>query len=321
MNIYTRKNGDGCTTTFTFVKSEELPKNIPISTPISFTFLDHRLLLVKKINGWWDIVGGKIEKGEDYLATLNREAVEEGGVDIHAHTLIGYVRADTIGNTGIFPSLSILPVTYAHIKKVRHPFIPNREVLARELVKRDEVEEFLASSDDAGQLLQMALYAFEVMRAAAYQYEFVYRADISDDMKDVQTTQAAALVRDGKGSYCAVREKGSQKFLLPGGGCKIDEKGDDCVLREIREELGIVAGVVHSLGAVHVRMSDEQGTLLSEALHRRYFLEITEAPHIPTDSEIEECVALPIDELMSVVEHLKNENGPKIRTILEDRYP
>lgn len=320
MSVYARKNRDGGITMFTFVKSIELPQDIPISTPISFAFLDHRLFLVKKINGWWDIVGGKIEKLEDYIAALNREALEEGGVDIHSHTLIGYVRADTTGDQGIFPPSSILPVTYSHIRKVHRPFIPNREVLARELVKRDEVEGYLASRDDAGQLLQMALYAFEVMRAAAYQYEFVYHADIVDNTKDVQTTQAAALVRNEKGSYYAVRENGSQKFLLPGGGCRIDEKGDDCVRREIREELGIATGVLHSLGAVHVRMHDEQCALLSEVLHRRYLFEITEVPQIPIDSEVEEYIALPIDELMSVVEHLKNENGPKIRATLEERY-
>ena len=321
MNVYTQKNEDGGTTTFTFVKSRELPRNISISTPISFAFLDHRLLLVKKTNGWWDIVGGKVEKGEDYIATLNREASEEGGVDIHAHTLVGYVHADTEGDHGIFPSPSILPVTYAHIKKVNHPFMPNHEVLERELVKLDEVGAYLASRDDAGQLLQMAQYAFEVMRSTTYQYEFIYHADITDDIKDIQTTQAAALVRNVAGSYYAVREIGSQKFLLPGGGCHIDEEGDDCVWREIREELEITTGVSHSLGVVHVRMSDEQGTVLSETLHRRYLFEITEVPHIPLGSEIEEYVAMPIDELMSVAEHLKNENGPKIKVVLGERYP
>lgn len=312
-----RRNENGGMTTFTFVKATELPSNVPISTPLSFAFLDHRLLLVKKANGWWDIVGGKMEGGEDYLMALDREAEEEGGVQIHAHTLVGYVRAETKGDPGRFPPVSLLPVTYAHIKKMSHAFVPTREVLARDLVKLDEIEQYLSSREDAGQLLHMARYAFEQEGLVPYQHQFLYSPEVSADISNIPTTQAAALVRGADGKYYAVREKGSKKWLLPGGGCRLSEGGEACVRREILEEMGISDGALHSLGAIRVRVLNSQGMLLSESLHRRYLFETATVPVVPPKSEIEECAALSLDELVAHVEHLKNENGPKIRAAAE----
>lgn len=88
-------------TEFEFFPSDSLPKEIPISTPLTFAFMGQDLVLTKKKNGWWDILGGKVRNGESWQNALKREAYEEAGVAIDDINVIGYVKAVILGKQGI----------------------------------------------------------------------------------------------------------------------------------------------------------------------------------------------------------------------------
>ena len=121
MNSYIKKdNKTGTEVEFKFIPSSVIPLDIPLSTPLTFAFAGQNVLLVKKrLNDWWDVVGGKIEKNESYIETIKREALEEGGVEIDNIILIGYVLATNIGAFNPkFAQRTVLPVTISFIKKV-----------------------------------------------------------------------------------------------------------------------------------------------------------------------------------------------------------
>ena len=61
---------------FEFHEGDDFPKYIPISTPLTFAFLGTDLVLTEKKTGKWDILGGKMEEGEDWISALKRESLE-----------------------------------------------------------------------------------------------------------------------------------------------------------------------------------------------------------------------------------------------------
>jgi 8-oxo-dGTP diphosphatase len=51
---------------------------------------------------------------------------------------------------------------------------------------------------------------------------------------------AAAVIADASGRLLLVRKRGTSAFMLPGGKIEPDEEPVDALVRELREELGLV---------------------------------------------------------------------------------
>lgn len=316
MSKYTKKNRDGNLTEFEFIPSLDLPDNIPISTPLTFCFGGQSVLLVKKPNGWWDIPGGKMENNESYIDTIKRETIEEGGVEIDNIKLIGYILATNHkSEKSTFPFQTLLPVTVSFIKSVNWFFVPSKEIFSRDLVKRSEVKDFLNTRSDNGQLMSVYEYVIEFLDSQNLKYEFEYKTENLYLYDHLPITQACAFIMNGSGKFYAVRERGSRKYLLPGGGCHIYETGEECVRREALEELGIEIEDLVLLGMIIVRIFDGNHRILSESLQYRYFTKTKfnmDDLENRVDFEIEEVIEVSLDELEEKVEHLKNQNGPAL---------
>jgi 8-oxo-dGTP pyrophosphatase MutT (NUDIX family) len=71
-----------------------------------------------------------------------------------------------------------------------------------------------------------------------------------------QVTQKAILKY--KDSFVLVKEKGGEKWILPGGRLNVDENTDEGLLREIKEELSVDA-VIENIISTDVYHNKKEG--------------------------------------------------------------
>ncbi|MEA1929909.1 MAG: NUDIX domain-containing protein [Patescibacteria group bacterium] len=301
-------------TEFEFVVADKLPEDALISTPLTFAFVGRNLVLVEKKNGWWDIIGGKIEAGETWVEALKREAREEAGILIDHIRVVGYVAAQNTGDTSgdIFPVENILPVTMSFAQEIYDDSLAD-DVVRRELFKRSEVGAILNKREDNGQLSEMFDHVVDSYDKRGFTYEFEYVEGETRELDKMPKTQAMVFVKTNKG-FLVVRDEGEGHYSLPGGGCYLNESGEECARREVLEEAQCRMGPLKLLGTVIARVQ-ERGYTLSESRHLRYLATATEmGDFIPLKDglEIAERKEVGIDFLQKNTRVLNNATGMEI---------
>lgn len=74
-----------------------------------------------------------------------------------------------------------------------------------------------------------------------------------------QTLGVRGVVRDESGRFLLVRHTYVQGWMLPGGGVDHGESMEDAVVRELREETGVIAGARPRLISVHTNFKHFKG--------------------------------------------------------------
>lgn len=87
----------------------------------------NEIVLTKHKNGGYDLIGGKVEKGEGYIETLRREALEEAGVELKNWQYIGYyaVSLDESAPDKYkqkYPKNSYILFFISSVEKVKEPY-------------------------------------------------------------------------------------------------------------------------------------------------------------------------------------------------------
>lgn len=100
---------------------------------------------------------------------------------------------------------------------------------------------------------------------------------------------AAAIIADASGRLLLVRKRGTSAFMQPGGKIEPDEEPVDALVRELREELGLVIdpGTASRLGLFSAKAANEPEYTVEAEL---FALSIESQP-IPA-AEIEEMIWL-----------------------------
>ena len=307
------KERDDFSTAFQFVEATALPKDLPISTPLTFAFVGTEVILVEKRDGQWDIPGGKMEPGEGWIDTLRRETYEEAGVYITHIQTVGYILAKNTGDltNAIFPEVNVLPVTISFVTEVDENWV-TRETVGRNIFKRNEAKELLAARTDGGQLLEIFEYVCGYFDQQSFEYTFDYYE--KGDFADVPTTQAMVFCRNEEGKFCIVRDSDESFFSLPGGGCHLGESGLACAQREVKEEAQFDSANIQKVGTVVVSLL-KNGRVISKTKHVRYFADIQNmGDFVPNKDgfEVGERAFVDFDELRDKVKLLKNASGEKV---------
>ncbi len=322
MNKKYIKRNKNSYTEFTYFSEKSFPKNIPISTPLTFAFAGENLILTKKKNGWWDILGGKIEDGETWEDALKREASEEAGVKINFIEVVGYVLAENFGdkNETYFEGKTILPITISFIQKINKNWV-RQETLEREIFNRKEALRVLSQRDDDGQLTEIATDIFEFFKNQKYLYDFKYiPADLKNNFSEILTTQAMTFILSEDKKFYLVKDFGEDFYSLSGGGCFLNESDEECARREIIEEVQFEVENLTLFGTVLVEVKNGN-LVLSKTKQLRYFATAKEVFDFKDDKrkEIEKRILVNFDFMKNNVKLLKNKTGEEILEDLKNK--
>lgn len=299
----------GSSTRYSFIQPDSLPDDAEINAALTFAFIGENLVIVQKKNGWWDVIGGKIEGGETWQTALEREAMEEAGVEIGHHTVVGYVRAENQngGTNPRFGAINYMPITLSFVKKINKEWSPF-ETISRDALHQDSIRELFSRRTDNSQLLGMFDYVFDFYKSQNYVYDFQYYPN--EDDPTIPNTQSATFVRyPDEDLYLIVHEKGESKLSLPGGGCHMDETSIDCALREIDEEAFVSVKDLHLLGTIVIKIYKD-GVLLSTSKQSRFIATLDKERPFPEDSNETSARSWePLAELSKKVKSLQNQTG------------
>ena len=105
----------------------------------------------------------------------------------------------------------------------------------------------------------------------------------------------AVVIRDGK--VLLVRDKGHQRFSLPGGGIRKGEPTVSAAVRELYEELGLTA-----IKVTRLRECDFRGSL-SE--HKACLIQAKGEPHL-RGHELNKFIWWDMKEPIPIYAHVKN---------------
>ena len=158
---YILKNGDIRAET-TFFPSNKLPRNIPISTPFTFPFYKNKVYLCLDKTGWWNPLGGHINKGETWQEAVTREAREEAGVIVDDIRIVGYIYVKHLTNTTDprHPPESIMPATVSKVVGYLSSW-QRHETIERGIFTTGEAVELFKKRDDNNQMLEVFEYIYQ----------------------------------------------------------------------------------------------------------------------------------------------------------------
>lgn len=133
---------------------------LPTTAPLTFPFLNNRVMLTLDKNSWWNPLGGHVEKGESWEDTLVREAVEEAGVKIDKIVPIGFIKTKIISRNepNTYPVLSQMPIAISTVKAIKNKWKP-RETLQRKLCSINKALDLLKTRADNEQIWQVFSFA------------------------------------------------------------------------------------------------------------------------------------------------------------------
>lgn len=100
---------------------------------------------------------------------------------------------------------------------------------------------------------------------------------------------AAAIIRDEAGRFLLVRKRGTQAFMQPGGKIDGAEEPIDCLIRELKEELGVDVSGEQLRLATHMSApaAHEKGATVEAAL---FHVALSSSQHPAAANEIAEML-------------------------------
>lgn len=229
---------------------------LPISTPFTFAIYKDMLVLAYDKNGWWNPLGGHIEKNETWKEALKREAQEEAGVVINDIKHIGNIVATHVGGTlpTKYPAVSILPITMAKVEEI-HNWLP-RETSKRGLFDGLGAAFVLGQRTDNSQILeifQQHISEFVSVRNK-YQSENQQYSWLGSHIdKFIPFSQVYGYCYTSDKKIVLVKDYDEDYFSLPGGTPEIGETAEEAFARELLEEAQISATTTDLMGSVLVK--------------------------------------------------------------------
>lgn len=82
-------------TTWEFVLAPKIPKNLPITATAGLPYVSDNFVLTRTKRGW-EIPGGHVEDNETIIECLYREILEEAGMIVHSHKMVGYLHVHNV---------------------------------------------------------------------------------------------------------------------------------------------------------------------------------------------------------------------------------
>lgn len=312
---------NGVKTEYEFVPSETLPADFPISTPLTFAFIGKSLVGTKNKGGQWEPLSGEPGDGETWTDGLKRETLEKAGLVIDHISVVGYIVARSSGDSTNFKFTpkNILPVTISFVQEVKKEW----NTLGQEHFIRAWAPKTFIGRDDNGQLAEIFDYVMSYYDDQKYDYSFDY-VEGDSPITDFPNTQSMTFVRTLNNKFLIVRDFNESFFSLPGGGCNMDEDGQVCAIREVREEAQVELKNIQLIGTIIVKVG-KNGQSFSTSTQQRYLAEAVEVKNFiegldtfdSVNCEVVERKEVSLGDLGEEVKLLKNKTGEATLAHLE----
>ncbi|MCS7165413.1 MAG: NUDIX domain-containing protein [Candidatus Calescibacterium sp.] len=108
---------------------------------------------------------------------------------------------------------------------------------------------------------------------------------------------------------CIVKRKGKNIWILPRGRVEDNENMEDTVVREIREETGIISKVLRKVGVIKYNYYSREGFFCEKEVHF-YLVKITKYEKFVPNEEIQDMKWVPVEDALKTLSY------PKEREIL-----
>jgi len=308
---------DGIESSFTFVPGSSLPAGIAISTPMNFVYVGGEILLTLDKSNFWNAVCGKIENDETWQEALRRETLEEVGAEVGELYVVGYLDCRN-GPGSKFKPHTILPVCYSYSTSVITNWVP-RETKNREFFSYSDAVKVFSQRDDASQIMEILEHITSIIKISEISLVYEYVPDKL--LENVPVTSAMTFCYDDQLKFCVVRDIGEDFLSLPGGHCSINEKPDECALRELNEEAQIIPKNNKLLGTILVSVFKD-GKLVSKVQQARYYCYVDKLQEFKIDNnkyETDMRVFMDLDEMADSVRQLRNKEGKIIISHLKKK--
>lgn len=143
-----------------FVAADAIPEEANVTTPFTFPFsTDGEVVLIFDKHGWWNPLGGHPEEGETWPEAMEREAKEEGGLEITEPKLFGYMTIEHNDESSPYPPKSVLPFTYSTIANMlSDDEWEQHEVTERKVFTTEDAIAALKEREDNDLMLEIFKY-------------------------------------------------------------------------------------------------------------------------------------------------------------------
>lgn len=143
---------------------------------------------------------------------------------------------------------------------------------------------------------------------------FIWHPDELLDLKEHKATQVYGFCMTQDKLACLVRDKGEERFTLPGGGIDGEEHPEEAIKREFREEAQFEIKNVKLLGSLEV-IVEEEGKPTEKSQQVRYICEPTEITEfVPNKDgwETEQRIFVHYTDLPNYVKWIKYPSGQEV---------
>ncbi|MCS7243115.1 MAG: NUDIX hydrolase [Candidatus Calescibacterium sp.] len=104
---------------------------------------------------------------------------------------------------------------------------------------------------------------------------------------------------------CIVKRKGKNVWILPRGRVEMNENMEDTVVREVKEETGIVARVIRKLGVIKYNYYSPYDRLFYDKEVHFYLLKITKQERFIPNDEIQDMKWVTVQDALQILSYEK----------------
>lgn len=246
-------------------------------------------------NGEWSIIGGRVEVSDDNIEyTALREVKEETGFDVELEHLVG-ILAQPDRVPAADPRFFIVQTVYT-ARYLEGDFVLNHEVKNHAWVSLEEARKKKLAynhNDILDLYVERKKKLIPVKRTKHEEYygkEYIY----NETNSRVRFAGNAIVLNEKNEILLALR--GQKPYVdfwdFPGGHMYVDESVNDCITREVREELGVPCEV----GELFHVYSDKGKSPRAADVVSFYFVKILDN-HFERNVEMRDFVYFPLDKL------------------------
>jgi len=102
---------------------------------------------------------------------------------------------------------------------------------------------------------------------------------------------------------CVVRRKGKNIWIFPRGRLEVNENMENAVIREVKEEAGVIAKVIRKIGVINYSFYSPHDKKIYDKEVHFYLLKMSKHEKFVPNDEIQEVKWITIEEALNILSY------------------